>query len=293
MATVGPTHEFRTAEEPREQGLHAVIVANIKEVNDNVRLLRLFPVINRTIKFTPGQWVDTFVPGIPSAGGFTLTSIPQQAVASDTSPPYLELAVQKSRNPPSKWLWQPSEDIIGSQIVVRVGGSFTWPPPHLDVQKIDRLVLIAGGVGINPLISIFTHLMRSSSRPKEVHFLYATKSEPDLDPQKILFLPRLMDIVSMAEDSNVTLSLFVTGTDSEGAIEHGKLPNRTFGRRIAEEDVVRAIDGYKSRPADVEGHRASTLSYVCGPPQMTDHFVKLLKSQPGMSEDRVLCEKWW
>lgn len=38
MATVGPSipHEFRTASEPREEGLQAVIIANIKEVNDNV-----------------------------------------------------------------------------------------------------------------------------------------------------------------------------------------------------------------------------------------------------------------
>lgn len=38
MATVGPSipHEFRTADEPREQGLQAVVIANIKEVNDNV-----------------------------------------------------------------------------------------------------------------------------------------------------------------------------------------------------------------------------------------------------------------
>lgn len=39
---------------------------------------------------------------------------------------------------------------------IRVGGSFTWPPPHLDAQKIDRLVLIAGGVGIKyKILSMF------------------------------------------------------------------------------------------------------------------------------------------
>lgn len=145
----------------------------------------------------------------------------------------------------------------------------------------------------SPLMSMFSHLMMSTERPKEVHFLYTTKSDSELDPQKILFLPRLMDQVAMAEDQNVTLSLFVTGTDSEGVIEHGKLPNRTFGRRITEEDAVRAIDGFRSQPADVNTSRARTLSYVCGPPPFTDHFVELLKKQPGMSDDRVLCEKWW
>lgn len=145
----------------------------------------------------------------------------------------------------------------------------------------------------SPLISIFSHLITSSNRPREIHFLYATKSDPKIDPQRILFLPRLMDLVAMSADANITLSLFVTGTDSDGVIEHGKLPNRTFGRRIGEQDVVKAIDGYRNGPLDVDATRARTLSYVCGPPQMTDHFVECLKKQKGMSEDRVLCEKWW
>ncbi|EGP92264.1 uncharacterized protein MYCGRDRAFT_98569 [Zymoseptoria tritici IPO323] len=260
MATIRSSvpHEDRTAAEPREGQLEAVVLANIKEVNDNVRLLRLFPVINRTIKFLPGQWLDTFIPGIPRAGGFTLTSTPDQARASVSTPPYLELAIQKSRNPPAQWLWKPSEEIIGTQLVVRVGGSFTWPPPHLDVAKVDRLVLVAGGVGI-----------------------------------KILFLPRLMDLVAAAADSNVTLRLFLTGTGDQGYIEHGKLPNSTFGGRIQEIDLLKAIDGYKKNVFGPEHDRKGTVALVCGPPKMTDEMVAYLQKQPGMSLDRVLCEKWW
>lgn len=96
----------------------------------------------------PGQWIDTFIPGLNKAGGFTITSTPFEAKPSAHSPPFLELAIQRSRNPPAEWLWQDSETILGSQLRVRVGGSFTWPPQHLDITTIDRLVLIAGGVGI-------------------------------------------------------------------------------------------------------------------------------------------------
>jgi len=60
----------------------------------------------------------------------------------------LELAVQRSSNPPAQWLWRPQEDILHKQIVVRVGGSFTWPPQSYDIGSVDRLVLVAGGVGI-------------------------------------------------------------------------------------------------------------------------------------------------
>lgn len=197
--------------------------------------------------------------------------------------------IQESSNPPAKWLSQPEDQILGKQLVVRVGGSFTWPPPALTPESIDRLVLVAAGVGINPLISIFSHLIRGRSRPKEIHFLYGTKTDPKLCPQKILFLPRLMDLAGIEGDPKVTLSLFLTGTGSEGPIEHGKFPNRTFARRMGEKDLVQAIDGYGQE----DGDRSSTLCYVCGPAKMTDETVAFLQKQQGMEKDRVLCEKWW
>lgn len=32
--------------------------------------------------------------------------------------------------------------------MIRVGGSFIWPPPGINVTSIERLVFVAGGVGI-------------------------------------------------------------------------------------------------------------------------------------------------
>lgn len=175
--------------------------------------------------------------------------------------------------------------------MVRVGGSFTWPPPSLDYDGIDRLVLISAGVGINPLISIFSHLVRAPSRPREIHFVYGTKTDSELDPQRILFLPRLMDLAAAVAETKVTLRLFLTGTgtESEVPVEHGKLPNKTFLRRMAQSDLVQAIDGYSDEGND----RSSTVCYVCGPAKMTDETVAFLQEQHGMEAKRVLCEKWW
>lgn len=103
-------------------------------------------------KFLPGQWLDVHVPGVAKAGGFTITSSPRDAVPSYSdisSKLFLELAVQKSPdNPPAAWLWQPKERIIGKELAVRVGGSFVWPPPGINLGSIRRAVFIAGGVGI-------------------------------------------------------------------------------------------------------------------------------------------------
>lgn len=130
-------------------------------------------------------------------------------------------------------------------------------------------------------------------RPSEIHFVYSTKAETDLDPQRILFLPRLMDLVAAAADPKVTLACFLTGVGDEGYIEHGKLPNRTFARRIEDHDLVKAIDGYKPSVFGAEHDRKTTVAYVCGPPKFTDEVTAFLAEQEGMSADRVLCEKWW
>ncbi|KAK1079736.1 hypothetical protein LTR33_006136 [Friedmanniomyces endolithicus] len=103
-----------------------------------------------------------------------------------------------------------------------------------------------------------------------------------------------MDLVAaIAQPTNVSLSVFLTGpaaegaaTDDRGIIEHGKLPNRTFGRRVTDADLVRAIDGYKASVFGLEHDRQSTVCYVCGPPRMTDEFVGFLSRQEGMSEER-------
>lgn len=104
------------------------------------------------MQFRPGQWLDVQIPGVPQVGGFTLTSPPREAEAHSGRTPqngYLELAIQKAPlNAPAAWLWRPENEILGSRIQVRVGGSFVWPPTDLPVSQIKKLVLVAGGVGV-------------------------------------------------------------------------------------------------------------------------------------------------
>ena len=100
------------------------------------------------MQFCAGQWVDLHIPGLSQAGGFTITSTPAQAKGTRESG-YLELAIQKSpRNPAAAWLWQRSNVVVDSELMVRVGGSFVWPPSTMKVQDIKKVVFVAGGVGI-------------------------------------------------------------------------------------------------------------------------------------------------
>ncbi|OCK81709.1 hypothetical protein K432DRAFT_442157 [Lepidopterella palustris CBS 459.81] len=304
------SHEERTASEHRDPDLHTVILDKIKPVNDRIRILRLaIKGQQRGIPFLPGQWLDVHVPGLRKAGGFTITSTPRDAVATDS--PFLELAIQDSpSNPPAAWLWKREEEILGQELSVRVGGSFVWPPPGVNLHQIKRVVFIAGGVGINPLISILSHIRQTDVSLDHLRCLYMTKI-PRHNPKAsdVLFLPRLLDIFhpsatgldTEGKQERERLELFFTGgpegpfsfqdgrffLSEHDSLSPGKeLPHCTYFSRIGDDDL-RSAAGYSRK------ERQASLYYVCGPPNMTDHVVDFMRKQDGVDADRVLCEKWW
>lgn len=231
-----------------------------------------------------------YVPGIPKAGGFTITSAPSKArVASPDGPPgHVELAVQRSpENPPAAWLWREPESILGSEIEVRVGGNFVWPPPGVNVRSIRKVVFVAGGVGVNPLMSIVDSLAEKGGCPFDVRFLYSMKDPGGgREADKMLFVERLAAIFGQ-ERVKGRLSLFLTGSaEDEGTISCKEMAGLPFcGRRMTVDDVAAAIGDEK---------RFSVI-YVCGVPLMTDGFVRQLTSPGGLGLEphKVLHEKWW
>ncbi|KAG8159249.1 hypothetical protein KVR01_010910 [Diaporthe batatas] len=312
-----PDHSERTAAEPRDPSLHTVILKQIDEVNPSIRTFRLsIPPSVGSIKFLPGQWLDVFVPGISKPGGFTITSAPSKASsaaaptgqgtapsASPTPPPdapgepYLELAVQKSPdNPPAQYLWRPAGEIISSELRVRVGGSFVWPPPGIQPMTLRKIVFVAGGVGINPLMSIVSHLAERPDPRHNVEFLYATRDpgEGRRNRSRILYLDRLHGIFNHDGALKGRLRLFLTpggeGHGKKDVLEEGSVDEDRLGmafkrRRITIDDIADAI-GDDKRFAAV---------YICGVPTMTDEFVNKLTSPRGLALEphRVLYEKWW
>ena len=121
-------------------------------------------------------------------------------------------------------------------------------------------------------------------RPSQIRFLYATKATVPIETDKILFLDRLIDDARQG-DVDVQLDLFLTGVSRDGVGQAKGLPEHTTADRIRESDLESAL-GEVSR-------RQGTVSYVCGPPAMTDAFVEFVASREGMDSARVLCEKWW
>ncbi|RAL17165.1 FAD-dependent oxidoreductase [Aspergillus homomorphus CBS 101889] len=289
------------------------------------------------LTFLPGQWLDVHIPSISNAGGFSITSTPAdaqvlpplieaavEAIANDEPglpppnpggrPPYVELAVREApSNPASAWLWKPADEILGSELSIRVGGSFVWPPSGVRLDAIRNVVFVAGGVGINPLISMLSHLNNDDEATTtlrhpsfKIHFLYSTKlpegatttaatSTESLESVlgQILFLSRLRQIVSIQSQLRrlrITLDLFITNLDDDKSsplLKHPFDDMRIHGRRINPQDLRAATS-----KDDGESEPSETVCYVCGPPGMTDDMVKGLDGLLGSSE-RVFYEKWW
>ncbi|OJD15652.1 hypothetical protein AJ78_04113 [Emergomyces pasteurianus Ep9510] len=349
--TASIPHELRTTQEPRQNTFYNVSLSSITQANSAVRLLRLAiigpspagshknreqqnnecesnPDKSRPFNFFPGQWLDVHVPSVPQAGGFTITSTPSDALPlggdGDNNPaikePYVELAVQESpSNPPAAWLWRPQDEILGQELVVRVGGSFIWPPPDIPLDDIERVVFVAGGVGINPLISMLSYIFKNPStlpHSPAIHLLYSTKCPTTLrhgeDISKhldqILFFPRLRGILDSQQQKQqgdmhegghqilrLHLHLYITNLH-----EISPNPPSNFAlhnRRISMLDLHEVIGGKREAVRDWgSSNGGRTVCYLCGPPDMTDKFVAGVEKVLGAGVGRdksVFCEKWW
>ncbi|KAL7930570.1 hypothetical protein V8C35DRAFT_155032 [Trichoderma chlorosporum] len=275
-------HLERTAGEPRDADLYEVRLSRIDQVNERVRLFRL-DLVSGPIKFLPGQWLDTYIPGVAKAGGFTITSAPSAALASASAAPYLELVVQESpANEPAAWLWRPAREILGETLRVRVGGRFVFPPKD---GAPNRVVFIAGGVGVNPLVSMLGHIAEGNgSGVGDVKFLYASKLPGSGKLSDIVFLDRITDWFGKGRVKG-DVSLYVTAAGDaalQGVTNINGTRVQVQPRRLTMEDVEAAIG---------ERRDGGTVVYVCGPPTMTDELVERLGAI--MEPRRVLTERWW
>ncbi|RYC54247.1 hypothetical protein CHU98_g11962 [Xylaria longipes] len=187
------------------------------------------------------------------------------------------------------------------------------PELAIDVRALRRVVFVAGGVGVNPLVSMLGSLAAASTTPTtpgfEVHFLYSLK-DPGTGKRRardMLFVERIARLFREGKLKGGRFQVFLTGgvqgaeheEDEEDKVitcdgdgdGDGKGDNTIpfLPRRCNVDDDIAEVVG---TPAE----RRFAVVYVCGVPAMTDEFVARLTDREhglGMDPYRVLCEKWW
>ncbi|MBI3430864.1 MAG: hypothetical protein HY018_01470 [Hydrogenophilales bacterium] len=227
-------------------------IAAITPATPSIHTLRL-AIPDAGFRFLPGQWVDLSieVDGVTHTSGYSITTSPIHQGE-------IELAIKASaRHPVARWIHERAR--VGDRVRVSQGqGPFVYLP-----EMSDNVVLIGGGVGVTPLLSIFRHV-RDTALPTCAHLVYSVS-----DSREILFRDELEDAVRTHD--NLHVSITVTQPDANW---HG---------------LTGRIDPVKLHALDVPD---DTLYYLCGPKGMVEDMSTLLHDL-GVPMNRIIFEKWW
>lgn len=201
-------------------------------------------------RFRPGQWIDLYVTldGRREVGGYSITS-------TANTPGRIRIAVKHSdHHPVTRWLGCRAE--VGDEVLVSEGqGDFHYDPVHG-----KRLVLLAAGIGITPVLGIL-HEIHESWPEVAATLYYSARGEEEL-----LFRGELDAMASSR--ANIRCMYGVTGVGSDGE--------------------RRALD-----LLDREGPPDTHASYYfCGPRSFVDDLASGLPAR-GVPENRLVYERWW
>uniref|UniRef100_A0A8C3AST6 Oxidoreductase FAD/NAD(P)-binding domain-containing protein n=1 Tax=Cyclopterus lumpus TaxID=8103 RepID=A0A8C3AST6_CYCLU len=159
-----------------------------------------------------------------------------------------------------------------------VGGDFDFNPAPSD-PSVD-LLLVAGGVGINPSYSTLLHTasllhlnQASGGRDYKIgsaHLCYSAKNT-----QELLFKSSIIKACGEFPDK-LSCDLHVTQQSTDVDLHLQPFINH----KITEEELQAHVDPQR------------TLCFLCGPRPMIEALSKTLMDF-GLPKDRILFEKWW
>lgn len=126
----------------------------------------------------------------------------------------------------------------------------------------------------------------------DIRLFYSTKlPSGEFDPEEVLFLPRILELV---QDRSISLDLFLTEVPKSKLTAISiKLLDECPGKPPLSVQLKRIDEAALKTVVGKEDERAASVFYVCGPPGMTDGLVQQLREIEGVAPERVFCEKWW
>ena len=231
-----------------------VTISAIRQASPSVKLFTLDTDEDR-LEFHSGQWVDCYVDvdGEQLVGGYSLTSSPLVTGS-------VELAVKQAReNTVTRYLHERAAVGDGLYLAGGQGGCY------YTAGMARSLFLIAGGIGITPLISILRYVSQADPEVA-VTLLYSASS-----PEELIFRD---EIERLAAASDLVRCEFTVTHEMER-----RRPGDGSGRIDANMLSTMAID-----PA--------ALCFLCGPSAMIDDLSRTLV-ELGVEQSRIRYEKWW
>ncbi|CBY37752.1 unnamed protein product [Oikopleura dioica] len=227
-------------------------IKRLAQLTSSVKQITLESKENK-FSFRPGQWVDFFPPNFENPGGYSISSSPADSE--------LELAIREGSHPVVRWIYEDARE--GDQVSIQVGGDW-FLKRRKNEQK--NLLLIAGGVGINPILSMLRHLSVDDDGWESITLIYSGRHWDDV-------LYKDESLLCLESLPQLKIKIHLTNQDFQGNLTDSRRVTFRLGRLSRE--VVRDFDN------------SETVSYLCGPPAMSDEVSSW------MAKAEVNYEKRW
>ena len=251
---------------PRSSSSRGWQLARVKAVKTETSTVKSFALEPETWRnFRAGQHVDvrlTAPDGYQAQRSYSIASSPERVGELEIT---IELLEDGEVSPYFHEVVQPGDEI---ELRGPIGGPFTWY--HSDSNAI---LLVAGGSGVVPLMSMLRH--RASAQATEIRalLLYSSRTEED-----IIYRDELAE--SASTDGNLTVTHTLTRqrpADWQG-----------YSRRVDSAMIQDAIEILATpRGASIDGIRC----YICGPTDFVEH-VSQLTVAVGISDADIRTERF-
>lgn len=203
--------------------------------------------------YTPGQFLNVAfgIGGARMMRSYSISSSPHER-------DFVELTIKRE---PRGAVSRHINDLLNVGDEINAGGpagKFTF-----DGTEADSIVLVSGGVGITPMVSIARYLTEQSW-PGDIYFIYACRTEADYILQK-----PIAELEQRNPKLHVTITMSRPGPDWKGP-----------RGRITKELLTEAVPELASRRA-----------HVCGPVPMMD-AAKAMLTELGVTAENLKSEQF-
>ena len=230
-------------------------VGSVIRETPNVKTIRLLPASGSgplPFTYVPGQFLNVafWIGGGRMNRSYSISSSPHQR-------DYLDITVRRE---PRGAVSRHVVDLLRNDDLIEAGGPvgmFTFTG-----EEADSIVLISGGVGITPMMSISRYLTENSW-PGDIYFIYACRT-----PEDVIFAKEIVEL----EKRNPKLDVVIVMSRADGTDWKGPRG------RISAELLTESVPELTSRRI-----------HICGPIPMMD-ATKALLAELGVPKEQVKTE---